>query len=56
LPIRIFSYLSSGLRAGDAVNAATAVENNPTPFSSKGKNFKPTKDLKLKVYNPAHTR
>ena len=47
--------LSSGLRAGDAVIAATAVENNVTLVSSNAKHFKPIKDLKLKVFKPAHT-
>ena len=47
--------LSSGLRAGDAVIAATAVENNVTLVSSNAKHFKPIKDLKLKVFKPARS-
>ncbi len=44
--------LSSGLRAGDAIIAATAVENNMTLVSSNAKHFKPIKELKLKVFRP----
>lgn len=44
--------LSSGLRAGDAIIAATAVENNMTLISSNAKHFKPIKELKLKVFRP----
>ena len=43
---------SSGLRAGDAIVAATAVENNMTLVSSNAKHFKVIKDLKLKVFKP----
>jgi predicted nucleic acid-binding protein len=44
--------LSHGLRAGDALIAATAAENNMELCSSNGKHFKPIKDLKLKVFRP----
>ena len=44
--------LSHGLRAGDAIIAATATENNMTLVSSNAKHLKPIKDLKLKVFNP----
>lgn len=44
--------LSSGLRAGDAIIAATAVENNITLVSSNAKHFKPIKELKLKLFRP----
>lgn len=44
--------LSHGLRAGDALIAATATENNMTLCSSNSKHFKPIKDLKIKVFRP----
>jgi hypothetical protein len=44
--------LSSNLRAGDAIIAATAVENNLTLVSSNTKHFKAIKDLKLKIFKP----
>ena len=44
--------LSHGLRAGDAVIAATAAENRMTLVSSNAKHFKPIKELKLKVFTP----
>ena len=44
--------LSSGIRSGDAIIAATAVENNMSFVSSNAKNFKMIKDLKLKVFKP----
>ena len=44
--------LSHGLRAGDALIAATATENNMSLCSSNAKHFKPIKDLKLKVFRP----
>jgi len=44
--------LSSGLRSGDAIIAATAVENNMTLVSGNAKHFKVIKDLKLKVFKP----
>jgi predicted nucleic acid-binding protein len=44
--------LSHGLRAGDAIIAATAAENNMTLVSGNAKHFKPIKELKLKVFRP----
>lgn len=44
--------LSSGIRAGDALIAATAVENNLPLVTSNQKHFKIIKDLKLKVFKP----
>ena len=44
--------LSHGLRAGDAIIAATAAENNLTLVSSNAKHFKPIKELQLKVFRP----
>jgi hypothetical protein len=44
--------LSSGMRWGDAIIAATAVENNLTLVSSNVKHFKAVKDLRLKQFNP----
>lgn len=44
--------LSSGLRAGDAIIAATAAEYNDTLVTGNEKHFKPVKDLKVKIFNP----
>ncbi len=44
--------LSHGLRAGDALIAATAAENGMTLVSSNAKHFKPIKELKFKVFHP----
>jgi predicted nucleic acid-binding protein len=44
--------LSHGLRAGDALIAATAAESNIVLCSSNAKHFKPIKDLKLKIFHP----
>jgi hypothetical protein len=44
--------LSSGLRAGDAIIAATATENNMILATGNGKHFKPIKDLTLKIFHP----
>lgn len=44
--------LSSGLRAGDAIIAATATENNLELLSSNLKHFRPIQDLKLKAFRP----
>ncbi len=44
--------IPSGLRAGDAIVAATAVENNMTLISSNIKHFKAIKDLKFKGFKP----
>jgi predicted nucleic acid-binding protein len=44
--------LSSNVRSGDAIIAATAVENNLPLSSSNAKHFKAIKELKLKVFKP----
>jgi len=44
--------LSHGIRAGDAIIAATAVENNLSLISSDRKHFSPIKDLKLTLFKP----
>ena len=44
--------LSRGLRAGDAIIAATAVENNMSLVSGNVKHFRPIKELKLKIFKP----
>ncbi len=44
--------LSSGLRSGDAIIAATAVENGLFLSSSNKKHYKNIKDLNLKVFVP----
>jgi predicted nucleic acid-binding protein len=44
--------LSSGLRAGDAIIAATAVENDMILATGNQKHFKTIKKLKLKVFRP----
>jgi hypothetical protein len=44
--------LSSGLRAGDAIIAATATENNMVLATGNAKHFKPIKDLSLKIFRP----
>ena len=44
--------LSSALRSGDAIIAATAVENNMFLASSNAKHFKSIKDLKFKIFKP----
>ncbi len=44
--------LASGLRSGDAVIAATAVENNLPLASSNTKHFKMIKELKLFSFKP----
>jgi len=44
--------LSSGIRSGDAIIAATAIENNMPLSSSNAKHFKVIKELKLKVFKP----
>jgi hypothetical protein len=50
--IEEYDALAHGLRAGDAIIAATAVENNLTLVSSNAKHFKPIRELKLKVFSP----
>ncbi|MFC1776416.1 type II toxin-antitoxin system VapC family toxin [Pseudomonadota bacterium] len=44
--------LSSNMRAGDAIIAATAIENNLPLVSSNAKHFKAVKELQLKVFTP----
>ncbi len=44
--------LSSSIRSGDAIIAATAVENNMILSSSNVKHFKMIKELKLKAFMP----
>jgi predicted nucleic acid-binding protein len=44
--------LSSGLRAGDAIIAATAVEKNMTLVTGNEKHFKVIKDLNLLIFKP----
>jgi predicted nucleic acid-binding protein len=44
--------LSSGMRAGDAIIAATATENNMMLVSGNARHFKVIKDLELKVFKP----
>lgn len=44
--------LPNGLRAGDAVIAATATENNLTLLTSNAKHFRAIKDLRLKIFRP----
>jgi len=44
--------ISSGLRAGDALIAATAVENNLPLASGNGRHFRVLNDLVLKVFKP----
>ncbi|MBW6510908.1 MAG: type II toxin-antitoxin system VapC family toxin [Desulfuromonadaceae bacterium] len=44
--------LSSSIGSGDALIAATAVENNMTLASSNVKHFRVIKDLQLKAFKP----
>ena len=44
--------LSSGLRAGDAIIAATATENNMMLITGNARHFRVIKDLELKVFKP----
>ncbi len=44
--------LSSNMRAGDALIAATAVENDLPLVSSNAKHFKVVKELQFKVFRP----
>ena len=44
--------LSSNMRAGDAIIAATAVENNMVLVSSNTKHFKVVNELQLKAFRP----
>ena len=44
--------LSHGVRAADAIIAATAVENGTTLMSANRKHFKPIKELQFKQFKP----
>lgn len=44
--------LSSGLRAGDAIIAATAVENAMPLLTANAKHFRAIRDLELRVFKP----
>ena len=44
--------LTSNMRAGDAIIAATAVENNLPMATSNAKHFKAVKELQLQVFKP----
>ena len=44
--------ISSGLRAGDALIAATAVENNLPLATGNARHFRALKDLELKIFKP----
>jgi predicted nucleic acid-binding protein len=44
--------LVHGLRAGDAIIAATATENNLTLCTSNLRHYRPIKDLKLRAFKP----
>jgi predicted nucleic acid-binding protein len=44
--------LPHGLRAGDAIIAATATEHGLTLCSGNAKHFKPIKELRLKAFRP----
>jgi predicted nucleic acid-binding protein len=44
--------LSSNIRAGDAIIAATAIENNMMLVTSNVKYFKVVKELQFKAFKP----
>jgi predicted nucleic acid-binding protein len=44
--------LSHGIRAGDAIIAATATEHNLKLSSSNAKHFRPIQDLELRIFKP----
>lgn len=44
--------LSHGVRAGDAIIAATAAEQGLVLCTSNAKHFQPIKDLKTKIFKP----
>ena len=44
--------LAAGMRAGDAVIAATAVENNLKLCTSNAKHFKPLRELQVQIFKP----
>jgi predicted nucleic acid-binding protein len=45
--------ISHGLRAGDAIIAATATENGLTLCTANIRHYKPIKELKLRVFKPS---
>ena len=44
--------LSHGLRAGDAIMAATATESGLTLCTSNARHYRPIKELKLRTFKP----
>jgi len=44
--------INAGVRAGDAIIAATAVEHNMPLSTGNGKHFRNIKDLDLKIFKP----
>jgi len=44
--------LSQGLRAGDAIIAATATENGLTLCTTNVRHYRPIKELKLRAFKP----
>ena len=44
---------SQGLRAGDAIIAATATENGITLCTTNVKHYRPIKELKLRIFKPS---
>jgi len=44
--------LSSGLRSGDAIIAATSIENSLILSTANQKHFKDIKDIQIKVFRP----
>jgi predicted nucleic acid-binding protein len=44
--------LSQGLRAGDAIIAATATDNNLTLCTSNLRHYRPIKELRLRAFKP----
>ena len=44
--------LSSGMRAGDAIVAATATESGLTLATGNARHFRPVKGLALKIFRP----
>lgn len=44
--------LSHSVRAGDAIIAATAIENNLTLITANSKHFNPIKELSLHIFKP----